>query len=658
MAVSEELIIQIKAEVDKAVSDLKKIEKQTKNIEVVGIAAFVNLGKQAFAMGQKIFAVVGQIVDAYKKQEMAEIKLATTLKSTGNVVGYTTGELKKMASGLQDVGVLGDEAIIEAQAMLLTFKQIGHDTFPRATEAAADMALMFGGGAGGLQSATIMLGKALNDPIQGLTALRRVGIQLTESQEEMVKGFVEANDIASAQAIILGEVESQFGGLNRAMGESAVGKIDQFSNAVGDLVEVLGEFMTESIAPILDEFKPFIEDLSSIVKWLSSMSKNTKDANKETEKQTMWFSNLNPLFAIAEASLRGVWKVTTEHAKAQNELNEEVETGTSLLDDYVKKLQEQVKVWTGQDEGSLKKKAEIAEKRAKIDEEYTDKYFKLTHSEIEVLQEKMKEEIRLAEEVGANTYLIRKYYNTEIQKLLDKEAEKKEEADKEELERLEEERTKIEELAQAYVGMGQTGVQGYRDIDESAKKVKLTTEKIIEGIKEMGDIFMEVTSMMFDVINMYYDNEIARIENSELSEEEKAEAIKKIKRDQFNAEKAFNITESIINTATAVTKALAAAFPPLNFVLAGIVAAAGAAQTAMIASQPMPAFARGGSFQTSGPQAIIVGDNPSGMENVNITPAENAGGGGVMVAELNGEVLVRFIQSKIDDGSIRTLRAS
>ena len=72
-------------------------------------------------------------------------------------------------------------------------------------------------------------------------------------------------------------------------------------------------------------------------------------------------------------------------------------------------------------------------------------------------------------------------------------------------------------------------------------------------------------------------------------------------------------------------------------VLGGIAAAAaitaGLANVAMIEQQQ---FARGGDFVTSGPQSIMVGDNPGGRERVSVTPLSSPNfdgppGGGVVI---------------------------
>src|ERR1700712_5749455 len=59
-------------------------------------------------------------------------------------------------------------------------------------------------------------GKALNDPLKGISALSRAGVTFTQSQQDSIKAMVGANDLLGAQKIILGEVEKQVGGTAKA----------------------------------------------------------------------------------------------------------------------------------------------------------------------------------------------------------------------------------------------------------------------------------------------------------------------------------------------------------------------------------------------------------------------------------------------------------
>lgn len=173
----------------------------------------------------------------------SEEKLRQVVKATGMAAGLTAEQLIKMSS---EVAVLTGQAgatVQSTQAMLLTFKNLGEDVFPRALKATMDMGAMFGGS----EAAAIQLGKALNAPVEGVSALSRVGVQFTEQQKQLIESFVNANDIASAQAVILQELEGQFGGVSEAIGSSLQGQLDTLNNNFDDLHAELATKLLPSI---------------------------------------------------------------------------------------------------------------------------------------------------------------------------------------------------------------------------------------------------------------------------------------------------------------------------------------------------------------------------------------------------------------------------
>lgn len=226
---------------------------------------------QGLEIGRKFTAAVGAMGRAFAEpirlsaeQAKADAKLQAVLKSTGEAAGLTFGELKRMASGLQEVTEFGDESTQQAQQLLLTFTKIGREVFPRATETVLDMAVAM---EGGLKEASLQLGKALNDPVKGVSALAEVGVSFTDSQKEMIRTLVESNRTAEAQTVILDELQKEFGGTARAVTLEFGGAVQQLENDWGDLLEILGDFITknpvirELISATRDEIKGWSSDL-------------------------------------------------------------------------------------------------------------------------------------------------------------------------------------------------------------------------------------------------------------------------------------------------------------------------------------------------------------------------------------------------------------
>ena len=262
-----EVTIRIRADADPAVSELRKLQSGLGGTTAMSQALGSSLVPVGLALGAVTLAVGGAVaaasslISAFSESETATVRLDAVLKATGNQMGVTTNELLGFSSELQAATGIADESISNVQTTLLTFKDVAPESFKRATEAALDMSAVFGGDA---QSAALQLGKALNDPIAGVSALSRMGIQFTESQKATIKTMVDTNDVLGAQRIILKEVESQVGGTARAMGDTAAGKAQRFSMAIGELQEKLGEALVNGLSPLADKMLAFATDPKTI----------------------------------------------------------------------------------------------------------------------------------------------------------------------------------------------------------------------------------------------------------------------------------------------------------------------------------------------------------------------------------------------------------
>jgi hypothetical protein len=210
------------------------------------------------AVGAAIYVAIRAIkaaIGAYGEQIDAETRLAGVLKATGYAAGLTIEELKKYAAQMQKQTTYGDELILNTMAVIATFKNIKKtdNVFADTTEAVLDMATVMGTDA---RSAALQLGKALNDPITGVSALTRVGVTFTEQQKKQIKTLAEQGKLLEAQKIILTEIKSEFGGVSREMAKTPIGKIKQMANAWSDFKEKVGlltALLIEKLAPVISE---------------------------------------------------------------------------------------------------------------------------------------------------------------------------------------------------------------------------------------------------------------------------------------------------------------------------------------------------------------------------------------------------------------------
>ena len=249
-------------------------------------------------------------------QLKAESKVRQGIIATGKAAGFSADELFKVASQLQRITTFGDEQILnDVTAQFITFKNISGDVFLRAQKSALDLATVLDGD---LKGAAIQLGKALNDPAQGLTALRRSGVTFTESQIEVIKNLQQTNRLAEAQTIILKELESQYGGQAEAAARAGAGGLKQFQNALGDIKEQIGK----NILPALTGLAQFITDtFLSAFKSSGDVLADNKARVDNLER------SINPLVERYEE----LNKKSNRSAEEQKELNTIIEKIAKVL---------------------------------------------------------------------------------------------------------------------------------------------------------------------------------------------------------------------------------------------------------------------------------------------------------------------------------------
>lgn len=211
-------------------------------------------------------AMVQGVKDAASFEKL-QAKTAAVIESTGNAANISVGGVQELAGSLESLSGVDEEEIINSQNILATFTKIknaGPDkVFDDAAEAALNMSVALGTD---LTGATLQIGKALNNPIAGLSALGRAGVQFTEQQKEQIKAMVAAGDTMGAQKAILGELETQFGGAAEAAGSGFAGSMARLQDAVGDAFREIGqelipiltdlaEWLAKNLPGAIDDFK-------------------------------------------------------------------------------------------------------------------------------------------------------------------------------------------------------------------------------------------------------------------------------------------------------------------------------------------------------------------------------------------------------------------
>jgi hypothetical protein len=210
-------------------------------------------------------AFAGIAVGGFLKSAISEAReaqkvgrqTAAVIKATGGVARVSARDVDRLATALSNKAGVDDELIASGANLLLTFKGVrneagkGNRVFDQASSAILDMTAAMHNGevsASGLKSSTILVGKALNDPIKGLTALTRVGVTFSKGQRDSIAAMVKAGDTMGAQKIILGELRSEFGGAAAA----AADPWQRLGVLFGNIKEQLGTALLPVLGRVAD----------------------------------------------------------------------------------------------------------------------------------------------------------------------------------------------------------------------------------------------------------------------------------------------------------------------------------------------------------------------------------------------------------------------
>lgn len=288
-----ELDIKLNADTGGAKNTLKDVDKSFRDLGASADEADSKsrgfLGGLGGALGGAALmggaAVIGGIGAAFVKGmgEASEWQDAITqteavIKSTGGAAGFTAEEIGKLSESLSasnGLSKFSDDAILSANNLLLTFTGIGKDVFPDVSQAAVDMAQALGTD---VTSAAMQLGKALNDPKDGMSKLTRAGVSFTDAQKFMVGSMESATDAAGAFGGVMGEIPAE---------------INSLLKGVTNADEAMQLMAQNGVAPLTEEQE--------------RMFRSIVDGNGKMEAQKLMLAELSKEFGGSAAAAAGTF---------------------------------------------------------------------------------------------------------------------------------------------------------------------------------------------------------------------------------------------------------------------------------------------------------------------------------------------------------------
>jgi len=603
-------------------------DRMKKSIFSAGLA-FKALG---VAMAGLLFR---KIIRNTIEQEAALRQVEQGLISTGNAAGFTLKELKKMAAGFQKVTNFGDEAILRVQSKILTFTAISKKTFGATTEAVLDLATRM---EGDLNGAVVQLGKVLNDPVRNLSLLSRQGVQFNKQQTAMIKRFVETNQIAKAQGVILKELKKEFGGSARAARDTFGGALKSLGNAFGDLLEAKGGL--KEAKGELEATTKLLQDPKTIKAADQLMSALIKGFTKVVGAIPTITKFLNRFFgtsSINETALQREIRLTTEALRIQKEevkrLNAEGLPGP--LGDVVTYKLSVVR---------LTAKLKALEAQQKALNKPTKSASSGTKSGAGVAQGPTPEEIKAAEAAKNIIDLTKAKFARMHELALEADATDSERAQLKLEFDLQQMQTDFDNLnlnetqkatlrdafEQARIDRAQQTAVKLGKIDADLEKKKIKAEKRLQAIQlqNASQLFGDLSSLM-----------------------------QTGSRKLFEIGKAAAIAQAVVNVAQGVTKALGqGGF--FGIAMGAAVAAAGAVQIAKIAStqfnggQGGSVAVGGASFASSGggQQTATVPQSPAGQQIQRVTNVTLSIDSGGIFTGNEVRTLIEAINEQVGDG--------
>jgi len=248
---------------NRAGKGLDKFGKQTTMSGRLSSRGFSRVGLAASGAVAGVGALAAggaYLVKQFEESQKVTKQTQAVLKSTGGAANLSAKAVASLATAISNKTGIDDEAIQSGENLLLTFTKVrdeagrGNDVFSQATQTMTDMSAALGQD---MKSSAIQLGKALNDPIKGVTALQRVGVSFTASQKDQIKTLVESGRTLDAQKLILRELNVEFGGSAAAKATP----FDRLKVAAGNLAETLGGALAPTAERVAAAVAKFITQI-------------------------------------------------------------------------------------------------------------------------------------------------------------------------------------------------------------------------------------------------------------------------------------------------------------------------------------------------------------------------------------------------------------
>jgi hypothetical protein len=189
----------------------------------------------AAGLGYTAFQQAKDAVRYANDVQAAQLQVAQAIKSTGGAAGVTAKDVFNLSSKIGNLAGVQRTQVQASESVLLGFTRIRNEgvdkIFDRTSMAVANVATRLHED---LSTAALQVGKALQNPIQGVSALRSQGVLFTNQQVDQIKVMTAAGNVVGAQKVMLRQLETQYGGSAAAAGKTLPAALVRLNQAWED----------------------------------------------------------------------------------------------------------------------------------------------------------------------------------------------------------------------------------------------------------------------------------------------------------------------------------------------------------------------------------------------------------------------------------------
>ena len=198
---------------------------------------------------------------AAEEENIGFARLQSVIEATGRAAETSARQIDAMVDKLELYSNADKQAAMDAAASLAIMESVPTSLFEQIFDTANDLSRVVGQDIG---SAITTIGRAMEEPVEGMTRLRRQGIFITKELQSQITELVEQNRLYDAQKLLLDDIQERVAGTAEKMADAAgmqslMVALDRYYGSVGQLANSATQPVTDAAADTVNFFTRFVD---------------------------------------------------------------------------------------------------------------------------------------------------------------------------------------------------------------------------------------------------------------------------------------------------------------------------------------------------------------------------------------------------------------